>query len=91
VLISECADIRHLLRSLSENLPLDQQRKHNLNIYIHEKQKEVLARDLLFLTLICETGISERERREMFLDLYGNTMIRDKTAQYLESRIEELI
>lgn len=27
----------------------------------------------------------------MFLDLYGNTMIRDKTAEYLESRIKEYI
>ena len=27
----------------------------------------------------------------MFLDLYGNSMIRDKTASYLESTINEMI
>jgi hypothetical protein len=35
------------------------------------------------MTLFCETGISERERMEMFLDLYGNSLIREKTAEYL--------
>ena len=40
---------------------------------------------------MCETQISMRERQEMFLDLYGNTMIRDKTAAYLEGVTKELI
>ena len=44
---------------------------------------EVLARDLLFLTLICETSYAKRERMEYFMDLYGNTKLRDKTDQYL--------
>jgi len=93
VLISECADIRHVLRSLSDNLPMidGQPRKGKVNIYIHEKQKENLCRDLLFLTLTCERHLSMRERQELFLDLYGNSMIRDKTANYLEQTTKELI
>jgi dynein assembly factor 3 len=92
VLITECADIRHLLRTLSDNLPLKSgQREKPLNIYIHEKQKENLCRDILLLTCICERNLSMRERQEMFLDLYGNSMIRDKTAGYLESIVKELI
>ena len=43
------------------------------------------------MTLLCETGISERERMEMFLDLYGNSLIRDKTADYLQNVTPELI
>jgi hypothetical protein len=54
ILISECADLRHLLMTLGESLPLEQARKSPLNIYIHEKNKENLCRDLLLLTLICE-------------------------------------
>jgi hypothetical protein len=38
------------------------------------------ARILLFLTLICETGISCRERMELFLDIYGNALLTGKTA-----------
>ena len=58
-------------------------RSHTLNIYLHEKQLEVMARDLLFLTLICETSFAKRERMELFMDLYGNCKIRDKTDAYL--------
>jgi hypothetical protein len=32
-----------------------------------------------------------RERQEFFLDLYGNALIRDKTAAYLEGIVKELI
>jgi len=46
---------------------------------------------LLFLTLICERHLSMRERQEIFLDLYGNSMIRDKTSNYLEGIVKELI
>lgn len=93
VLISECADIRHIMRTLADNLPtLDgQPRKGTLNIYIHEKQKENLCRDILFLTLLCEKQLSMRERQELFFDLYGNSLIRDKSANYLEHIVKELI
>ena len=84
VLLSEVADIRHILHTLSDALPLAcGQRQHSLNIYLHDKSMEVLARDLLFLTLICETSYAKRERMEYFMDLYANTKLRDKTDQYL--------
>jgi dynein assembly factor 3 len=35
--------------------------------------------------------MSERERVEIFLDLYGNICIRDKTMAYLEGVQQELI
>ena len=93
VLLSECGDICHLLRTLADNLPTrdNQPRKGTLHIYLHEKQKEYLCRALLFLTLICERQLSMRERQEMFLDLYGNALIRDKTSNYLEGIVKELI
>jgi len=43
------------------------------------------------LTLFCETGLSQRERTEIFLDLYGNALVRDKSAEYLETITKELI
>ena len=85
VLLSECADIRHILKSLSDILPLERQREHHINIYIHEKWKENLCRALLFFTIICESNLPIRERQELFFDLFGNSMIRDKSAEYLEN------
>lgn len=46
---------------------------------------------MLWLTLFCETGIHARERMELFLDIFGNTLIRDRSAQYLEQAAKELI
>jgi len=64
VLLSECGDIRHLLKTLADNLTTKngKQRTGTLNIYLHEKQRECLCRDILFLTLICEKQMSMRER-----------------------------
>ncbi|CAI2366251.1 unnamed protein product [Moneuplotes crassus] len=84
ILLSDCSDIRHILKSLSESLHPGTNRENPINIYIHETDPENLARDLLLLTIISETQLSFRERMELFTDLYGNTMIRSKTAQYLD-------
>jgi hypothetical protein len=84
-------DARHVLKTIADLLPLKTARKNKINIYYHEKNKENLARLVLFLTLICETGIARRERMEMFLDLYANSLLREKTAQYLEEITHELI
>ena len=92
VLLSEVGDIRHILKTLADNLPLPNgPRQHTLNIYLHDKQMEILARALLFLTLFCETGYAKRERMELFMDLYGNCKIRDKTDAYLQGVVNELI
>ena len=32
-----------------------------------------------------------RERQELFLDIYGNILIREKSASYLNSVLKELI
>lgn len=91
VLLSECADLRHIMKSLADHLPLKKARKHKLNIYIHEKNLECIARDLLLLTVMCETSYSKRDRMELFLDIYANTLLRDKTDAYLQGIINELI
>ena len=80
VLLSDVADIRHIMHTLSDALPLGNgQRQHAINIYLHDTHMEVLARALLFITLLCETSYAKRERMEYFMDLYGNCKLRDKT------------
>lgn len=92
ILLSETGgDARHLLKSITDILPLKKNRSQPINFYIHERQKENLGRLILFLTIVCETGISMRERMEIFLDIFGNCLIRDKTSTYLESITHELI
>ena len=91
VLLSQTGgDGRHLFKSLCDILPLDGRSKP-INIYVHENFKENIARIILFLTLFCETGMAARERMEIYLDLFGNTLVRDKTAAWLKSVVPELI
>ena len=92
VLMSETGgDARHIMKSISDLMPMADERKNPINIYLHEPQKENLARTILFLTLFCETGMSERERMEIYLDIFGNCLIRDKTSQYMQDINRELI
>ena len=61
VLMSMCGgDSRDLFKSLADAALLNgfRQRENTINFYVHEKEKENLARMILFLTLICETGLS---------------------------------
>lgn len=85
-------DAKNLLKSISDAIiECDDQRTKPINFYIHETKKENLARTLVFLTLFCETGLSVRERMEIFLDIYGNCLIRDRSSQYLDEIVPELI
>jgi len=92
ILMSETGgDGRHIFKTICDILPMQTQRAHPINIYFHEKNKENLARIVLFMTLFCETGISQRERMEIYLDLFANTLIRDKTQEYLEMAARDMI
>jgi len=84
ILMSETSgDGRYIFKTLSDILPLDKQRTHPINFYIHDKSKENLARIVLFITLFCETGLSMRERMEIYLDIFANSLIRPQTQEYL--------
>lgn len=80
VLLSGCSDIRHILKTLCD---LGQRETSSgkrqftcIEFYVHETNKELLCRSLLFLHIIHETHLSFEERIEIFLDLYGNAMIK---------------
>lgn len=89
VLLSGNGDIRHLLRSLSENSL--NSADFSVTFYLHEISKEVLARNLFFIYLINDVSLSIKDRMELFLEIYGNCLIREKAAEYLTSASQELI
>ena len=37
ILLTECSDVRHILKSIADLLPLKAKREHKINIFIHEK------------------------------------------------------
>lgn len=76
LLVSGTADIRHILKTLCDLNESSPDQKPSIEIYLHETSKELLCRDLLFLHILHETTLNFEERIELYLDLYGNSMIK---------------
>uniref|UniRef100_T1IVM6 Dynein assembly factor 3, axonemal n=1 Tax=Strigamia maritima TaxID=126957 RepID=T1IVM6_STRMM len=90
VLLMGSGDIRHAFRTIA------QAHRHpfrQLNLYIIEGSLDSLARNILFLKLICEpaNAIGMQERTEMFLEIFGNLYIRPITARYIQRAAQKLI
>jgi dynein assembly factor 3, axonemal len=75
ILMSGCSDPRHILKTLCD---IGQQRREYpaIEVYFHETNKELLCRCLLLLHVLHETALNFDERIELFLDLFGNAMIK---------------
>eukprot|EP00913_Durusdinium_trenchii_P012162 g11423.t1 len=97
VLITAGADVRHVVKSLARR-PKDFSTtedhvsyEQRVRFFLHEKQHEVLARHLLFLQIINNKALSIRERMEVFLSLYGNTLVRERDCSYVSDIAPEFV
>jgi hypothetical protein len=89
-------DCRHSLATIS-NKARDaaasstsaEQQEQQLLLYLYEAEPEGLARHMLLLVLLFDASLTARERAEMFLELHGNTLLRQRTAEW-ESKFAEL-
>ncbi|KAF6252475.1 hypothetical protein COO60DRAFT_1672301 [Scenedesmus sp. NREL 46B-D3] len=54
-----------------------------LHLYVYESEPEVLARHMLLLALLFDAALPVRARAELFLELHGNAVLRQKSADYL--------
>lgn len=90
ILLVGGADLRHVMQTLAKT---HQKQNLNLHFYIIESNLEVLSRHMLFLSLLAEPPhkIGLREKTELFLELYGNTLIRSHTVQYIRETANILI
>ncbi|XP_075047432.1 dynein axonemal assembly factor 3 [Mixophyes fleayi] len=85
ILLVGCGDGRHLLKTICQARRWPQRR---LNFFIIESDLELLARQMLFLTLALENPdqMGLQEKCELFFELFGNSLIRCKTAAYLQEK-----
>eukprot|EP01017_Pseudomicrothorax_dubius_P039229 TRINITY_DN5984_c0_g1_i7.p1 TRINITY_DN5984_c0_g1~~TRINITY_DN5984_c0_g1_i7.p1 ORF type:complete len:211 (-),score=26.46 TRINITY_DN5984_c0_g1_i7:505-1137(-) len=90
-LLFETSDIRHILKTLSDVCLNPAFEGKKIHFYFCEKNKENLARANLLFQTIQQADLSARERMELFLDLFGNALIREKSAAYLDSCIKDLM
>lgn len=83
------SDLRHVLMTIAQ--AQRRQSKRPLHFFIHDSAVETVARHVLFLYLLTDQNMTMRERSEVFLSLYGNTLIREKDETYLNRCVTELL
>ena len=81
-LLVGAGDARHILTTLARR---HRHPKRPLHFYVIESNLESVARQLLFLHLALESpdAIGLQEKTETFLELFGNSMLRPQTREYL--------
>lgn len=83
ILLCEPGDIRHVLTLIAR-------RRRNggisapIEIYILENTIEVLAREILLLELLFDFEIPIRQRAVIFLEIFGNSKVQERTSRYME-------
>ena len=89
VLLVGASDSRHLLRTLSKLHDFD----GKINLYMVESSMENIARQMLMIKLTLEQELlyNLQEKSEMFLELFGNSMLRSVTREYLVQSSSNLI
>jgi len=88
VLVAQPSDIRHVLASISRR------RRHGMppiHFFVAEKQIEVLARHLVLLQLACDWELPIRQRATVFLEVFGNSLLQERTAHYVHRLGQELV
>ncbi|XP_041461977.1 dynein assembly factor 3, axonemal-like [Lytechinus variegatus] len=90
ILLIGSGDIRHLLTTVARAW---RHRKRKLKFYIIEGNLELYIRQLLLLHLILEPpkDMGLQEKTEFFLEIYGNTLIRQQVFDYIVSRSNQLL
>ena len=87
VLLVSPGDIRHIVATIARR------RRHRnsndrpcrpIHFYLLESPIEVLARDILLLQLLNDYEVPIRQRASIFLEIFGNCKVQDRTSRYIE-------
>jgi len=77
-------DARHTLISMSRAARLSPEQNVALHFTVWEESPEGLARHLLMLVVLLDDSLPEADRIQMLLELHGNALLRQCTADYLD-------
>ena len=81
-MLSNSNDIRHILKTIFQNF--ENKKKLKIRFYLYERNRENIARSLVFMHIIHDLQLSLRDRIELFMEIYGNTLLTSRTSDYLE-------
>ncbi|GMH69978.1 hypothetical protein TrST_g14142 [Triparma strigata] len=89
ILIVNSCDIRHVLKTAAQRRRFAP--NSPLHFYLIDTPTEVVARHFLLLQVLTDWEIPIRQRAILFLEIFGNTMVQDRTARYIEETARGLI
>ncbi|KAJ3051740.1 Dynein assembly factor 3, axonemal [Rhizophlyctis rosea] len=84
------SDVRHILKTAGRAW---RHGERGLNFHVIEPQSSILARNMLLMSVILdvESELSLQDKTDLFLELYGNTLLRERTADLVRDRSSALI
>jgi dynein assembly factor 3 len=91
VLLVCAGDQRHILRTIASQA--SRKKKRKIHFFVYEKMLELYARDLLLLNIALEHPSKRgvQEKTELFLEIFGNLLVRDYSAKYIQEKANEFI
>jgi dynein assembly factor 3 len=91
ILLIGAADGRHILKTLAQTYR--HENKQHINFYVYEASLDLVARQVMLLTIALEPpeelGLQEKTR--LFLELYGNSLIRHTTATFIARKSAQFV
>lgn len=92
VLLVHPSDLRHVMATMTRRLRrrVGATKMPEIHFYVLEAPLEVLARDILLWELFLDFEVPIRQRANLFLEVYGNSRVQDRTSRYLERLGERL-
>lgn len=91
MLLIGSADGRHILKTLAQTYR--HENKQRINFYVYEASLDLIARQVMLLTIALEPpeelGLQEKTR--LFLELYGNSLLRSKTADFIARKSAQFV
>lgn len=89
ILLLGCSDPRHIIKTLAKSF------KHQtkFNIYVIEPIPTLIARQMLLLSIALEAPncLTTLAKTHIFMDIFGNTLIRPTSAAYVHSKAIDFI
>lgn len=91
ILLVCAGDQRHIMRTIAEQTK--SKKKKKIHFYVYEKMLELYARDLLLLSIALEHPAKRgvQEKTELFMEVFGNLLIRDNTQKFIKKRANDFI